>query len=75
MKNKEKQLGNCKDCAFWHPEPSVININLGKDLYGKCKATFKDQEGNQQVWNSGSQGSSECFAVDDKKNKLFTPKP
>ena len=74
MENQEKQPGNCEDCAIWHPDPSVINRNLNGDSYGKCKATFTDQKGNPQVWDSASLGSSECFAVDDRENKLFTPK-
>jgi len=86
MANIEKQQETCANCGIWNRSSNIIASALGfpriripgeetiDSAYGKCRATFVDKNGDPQVWDQGTVGSTECISNDDLGNKLFTPK-
>lgn len=75
----------CLFCKNWKPDKlslseeavkQVIELegsrgNIQTGVYGKCRARYIDQDGEEQVYDKGTFGASVCSAIDDKGNKLY----
>ena len=85
--NAERAI--CFNCEHWAAEPGVLDEKhrtisrkladgekeVPPEMYGKCKAIFIDQVGEEIRLDMGTLAPTNCIASDDNGNILFEPVP
>ncbi|MBI2066147.1 hypothetical protein HYT60_01430 [Candidatus Woesebacteria bacterium] len=84
----DKESAVCFNCKFWEIEPGALDQkhrsiarkltsseNIPSGMYGKCRATFRAQNGEEHYYDMGTLAPTPCVARNDKGNILFEPIP